>query len=254
MGRSPRIERYGTIYQISIEGKWDIFKTEEDKIKILEILEEVKEKSDFLILAYSILDNRYDFVIKCHNIPISKCMQKTNMAYTRYYNSKHNLKGTPYKGRYKSIVIEDERNLINYIWKVHRLPIENNLTTSLEEYKWTSDVLYKFNLESIVDIRYILNDLDDDRNKAIEKYIQLMEQEDMKNHIDDRDNSSGLNEILKQVCNNNHDFNLIKSGSRKSYLTEFKKEYILRSKEEGFKNNEIGKNIGITERAVRKHL
>ncbi|MDD4726187.1 MAG: transposase [Tissierellia bacterium] len=251
MGRSPRIQYYGAMYHISHEGKCNIFKEDEDKTKLLEILENVKEKSDFIVLAYSILDNRYDFLIKFHNIPVSKCMQKINMEYTKYYNSKYNHKGRPYKNRYKSIIIEDERKILDIIWEIHRIPIEERFANSLDEYKWTSDVLYKFNLESIVDIGYILNQLDDDRNKAMEEYTNLMKFDIINNckYIDKH-----LDQILKDVCNNEIDFDLIKEGSKKTYLTNLKKEYIIRCKELGYVNSQIGDNIGITDRAVRKYL
>ena len=255
MARSPSIQYYGAIYHIIHEGKGNIFSGDEDKIKLLEIIEGVKANSDFLLLAYSILDNRYDFLVKCHNIPISKSMQRINMAYTKYFNSKYKRKGTPYKDRYKSIVVENENHMLNYIWEIHRIPLVKGLVDNVEEYKWTSDALYKFNVESIVDVGYVLNDLDEDRFKAIKEYTKLMKSDNIYINKDkDNENYNYLDEILRDICKNEMDFFLIKNGSRKAYLRNLKKEYVIRSKKWGYKTCEIGENIGITARAIRKYL
>lgn len=253
MGRRPRIEYYGAIYHITIEGKDDIFKDDEDKITFLEILGELRDRCDFKVLAYCILDNKYDLLIKFHNIFISKVMQRVSMYYTRYFNLKYHRKGSPYKGRYKSTIIEDKKYLLGKIRDIHLIPMRKGYVTSMEDYKWSSDVFYRFNLESTLDIGFILDDLDDDRNLAIKRYIDYMNLGDVKIK-DERKIPCELDEILRDVCTNELDFNLIKSGSKKSYLMVFKKEYIKRCRELAFSIKDIGENIGIGERAVRKHL
>ena len=123
----------------------------------------------------------------------------------------------------------------------------------MEDYKWSSDVFYRFNLESTLDIGHILDELDDNRNVAIQKYIDNMNLEEL--GVKDKQKvPHELDKILRDICNNELDFNLIKSGSKKAYLMVLKKEYIRKSKELGFSIRDIGKNIGIGDRAVRKHL
>ena len=62
-----------------------------------------------------------------------------------------------------------------------------------------------------------------------------------------------LNEIDDQeykICL----FDLIKKNSRKSYLMKYKQEYIKECNGLGFSNMDIAFSLGVTERAVRKHL
>ena len=253
MGRGPRIQYYGAVYHITVEGKDNIFKEDEDKVTLLEILGELRNRCEFKLLAYCILDNRYNLLIKFHNIPISKVMQRVNMYYTKYFNLKYHREGSPYKGRYKSIVIEEGEDILGCIRTLHRVPIIEKYVSSMEDYKWSSDVFYRFNLETTLDIGYILDDLDDNRNVAIQKYIKSMNLEESCEE-DNQKVFHKLDEILRSVCNNELDFNMIKSRSKKAYLMVFKKEYIKKSKELGFSIKDIGKNIGISHRAVRKHL
>ena len=251
MGRKPRIEYYGAIYHMTHMGKSDIFKEEEDKLTLLGILGDMKEVFDFKLIAYCILDNQYNLLIKAYNIPISKIMHGINMNYARSYNSRYKKIGSPFKGRYKALIVSEGNGLLNTAKEIHCLPVFLKLADTIGEYKWSSDVFYRLNLESIVDIDYILNVLSIERNIGLEKYKELMSSSEK---LEDNKAKLDLDDILHDICTNNVDFDLIKSGSKKSYLMKYKLEYIKASKQLGFTCLEIGENIGITERAVRKHL
>jgi hypothetical protein len=123
----------------------------------------------------------------------------------------------------------------------------------MDEYKWSSHVFYKFNLNSILDIDYILDLLNEDRNLAIEKYTYIMNSKYKYNNEKD-ELFNRLDKILLEICNNRSDFELIKNGSKKSYLMGLKRKYINMCRNLGFSLKEIGESIGISERAVRKHL
>ena len=61
-----------------------------------------------------------------------------------------------------------------------------------------------------------------------------------------------LDEILRLVVENDEDFQLIKSGSRKRYLRDNKIKYVKRAVEAGYTFKEIGRNIGISAEAANK--
>lgn len=72
--------------------------------------------------------------------------------------------------------------------------------------------------------------------------------------LDYKKREINLDDILKKVCDNESDFDLIKNGSKKSHLMKYKEDYIRESKDLGFSSIDIGKNIGISDRAVRKYF
>lgn len=254
------------MYHISNKAFLNIFENDEDKLFFLGILSDAKDIFDFKLLAYCILDDKYHLFIKTHNIPISRVMQRVNMLYARYYNSTYKRTGHVFKGRYSSITIRNEANLINLIKYIHMLPVYENVERSVDEYKWSSDVFYRINMESIVDIDYILDIFAIERHDAIERYKEVMnsldgEMEFSKGYYDESAASinhkrQGISpdDILRRICQNDTDFQLIKEGSKKSYLMKYKEDYIKESYDLGFKIGDIGQNIRISERAVRKYL
>lgn len=177
MGRKARIEYYGATYHIVHRGnkQRDIFEDFLDKMKFLEILGEVKEIFDFYLISYCILENEYHLIIKVHNIPLSKIMHRVNTNYARYYNREYKSKGSLFKGRYKSNIIKGDNELLDMVKYLHRKPIEEGLSDSIEDYKWSSDVFYRINLQSIVNIDYLLDIMYLDRDIAITNYIEYMD-------------------------------------------------------------------------------
>ncbi len=266
MGRKPRVEYYGAIYHIRYKGGLDIFSEDEDKLQLLGILSDAKELFDFKLLAYCIMEDRYDLFIKTHNISITKVMQRVNMLYARYYNQTYMKKGPVFRGRYKSNVVKNQDMLLNVVKYIHMIPVYEKKTQSIDEYKWSSDFHYRMNIEGIVDIDFVLDILALERYDAINTYKELLSKlegeaelvkgyyDEEKDVIDKEKRHISLDDILLMVCGNESDFQLIKSGSKMSHLMKYKEDYIKESSELGFKNIDIAHNIGISDRAVRKYL
>lgn len=279
MGRRPRIEYYGAIYHIIHRGnnKSFIFEEAEEKMKLLEIIGNVKELFDFHLLAYVIMDNHYHFVIKTHNIPISQIMHRINTRYAKYYNWKKSRTGSPFETRYKSILVQNEAYFIRLIRYVHNNPVYANICDSMVKYKWSSDVFYRMNVDNLVNIEELLDMLSLDRLEAIKKYKKLMDEprEDykkLKEELEEdevigsdefreslKKESKGkktisLDDILKSICPAILDYHLIKEGSRKRYLTKYKYEYAVEAINQGYTKEEISDNINITVKAIRNVL
>ncbi|NLJ99521.1 MAG: hypothetical protein GX320_09735 [Tissierellia bacterium] len=275
MGRKSRIEYYGAIYYIIQRGnnRKPIFIEDRDKKNLLEILSETKEIYDFKIYAYVIMDNYYHFLIQTFNIPISKVMHSINTRYAKYYNSSRKRTGPVFKGRYTGILVQDESYILTLTRYIHNNPICEKICTTMENYKWSSDIFYRINMESIVDIDELLNMLSLNRTEAINKYIELMAGNSIdnsafkdiseKSHIIGTDEFKNtitnleekqpldLDQILEIACPRKEDYRLIKEGSRKRYLTKYKKIYVELGRKAGYTYEQIGNNIGVTRASAR---
>lgn len=273
MGRRPRIEYYGAIYHIIQRGnnRKPIFKRDEDKVYLLEVLSETKEIYDFKVFAYVVMSNHYHFLIQTLNIPISKIMHQINTRYAKYYNNSTGNTGPVFEDRYKGILVQDESYLIALIKYIHNNPVAAKICPTMEEYRWSSDMFYRVNMDNIVDIDELLDMLSPNRIDAIRRYAELMEEDDleyqvMKDMYEERDiigkeefiqslkeeeEVLALDEILKAACPTSVEYDLIKSGSRKRYLSKYKREYIALSRKEGYSYETIGEYIGITAAAAR---
>lgn len=262
MGRKPRIEYYGAIYNIVCIGKDNIFASDEDKTSLMRIFADVRDGMDFKLLGFCILDDRYHLLIKNYNIPISKSMQKINMMYSGYYNSGYGNRGSIFKGRYRSRILK-EYEILKELRYIHRIPVNSDKAEKSYDYKWGSDFFYMFNIDSMVDIGYVFDMLSEDRAEALIEYKRILaapdgEAELMKGYYElDKEESSNnteLDNILKGICENEIDYQLIKSGSKKSYLMKYKLDYIMEAVSKGFRKEDIGANINMSGRAVRKYL
>ncbi|GFN36772.1 transposase [Tepidimicrobium xylanilyticum] len=278
MGRKPRIQYYGAIYHIIQSGGNGVavFKEDEDKFHLLKLLNETKELYDFRIFAYVLMDNHCHFLMRTFNIPISRIMHNINTKYAKYYNSKRSNIGPVFYRRYKSILVQDESYLPNIIKYIHSKPVIANICSNMEEYKWSSDVFYRLNIGNMVDIDSLLDSFSLDRKVAIEKYVELMDSKitnykvledfyEKKPIIGSKAfirrmqgayewRKKTLDKILKDCCPTETEYNLIKSGSRKRYLTKYKLKYIKLGKDQGYTYKQIGENIGISSTSVRKIL
>ncbi|MCF6466160.1 transposase [Clostridium sp. Cult2] len=278
MGRKPRIEYYGAIYHVIQRGndRLPVFKEDKEKTYLLEILSEAKQIFDFKIYAYVIMNNHYHFLIQTFNIPISTIMHNINTRYAKYYNWKTDKTGPVFEDRYKGILVQDESYFLTLIRYIHNNPVAANICKSMEEYKWSSDVFYRMNIGNMVDIDDFLGMLSLDRKNASEKYMELMDEEitdyEALKDIYERSSIIGreefiksieeseegekttLDEILKISCPTENEFNFIKTGSRKRYLTKYKIKYIQLGKKEGYTYDQIGENIGVSGPSVRKIL
>ena len=84
-------------------------------------------------------------------------------------------KGTyVFQGRYKAILVQDERYLVGLLRYLHQNPVEANICKTVEEYKWSSDIFYRKSMKGFVNIDTVLDMLDENRKEANSKYKELM--------------------------------------------------------------------------------
>lgn len=120
------------------------------------------------------------------------------------------------------------------------------------------------NVDSIVDIDYLLGTLSTDRSTSINEYSRIMDHYPNKYEElisfysrarpEEKKTKKPLDSILREICLNEIDFDLVKKGSKKSYLMKYKKEFIEKARKLGYRSEEIGEAINISPRAVGKHI
>ena len=94
----PRIARMYSelkVYHIIIRGidKQDIFLDTYDKDKFLKIIDDTKEKYNYEVYAYCLMDNHVHLIIYDKDEMISKIMQSIEIRYVSYFNVKYDRVG-----------------------------------------------------------------------------------------------------------------------------------------------------------------
>jgi len=154
MARTARVkDEYGIYYinQVSSEDI-NLFNDNVDRDKFLSILSTSREKNDFKLYAYCLMNpNEYHLILNANGSDISKIMKEINISYAMYLNHSNNI----YKDRYKSTLIKDKENLMLIINKIHVVgkntaSIYNSYCYYNEEILITTDLIDKLDLQLIV--------------------------------------------------------------------------------------------------------
>lgn len=65
-------------------------------------------------------------------------MRHLNGVYTQRFNLKHDLDGQLFRGRYKSVLVEEDSHLLELLLYIHRNPLEAGIVADLDAYIWGS--------------------------------------------------------------------------------------------------------------------
>lgn len=273
MSRKPRFEYPGGVYHLIQRGnnREFIFKEMEDKEYLLDLIKEYREIMGFELYGYVIMGNHYHLAIRISEAPLKDIMHRINNKFSRYYNQKHKRSGHVFENRYKGILVIDDRYLLSLVRYIHQNPVSANICEKVGNYIWSSDRYYRTNnQEDIVDIDFILNMFSENRTDAIIAYkdfmdenkkedISAFEQVDVIGKVNTtmldnylKKDKKSLDEILYEVTEDKKIFNEIKLGSRKRYLSSYKRQFIEFAINANYTMKEIGENISISDAAVFK--
>lgn len=176
MPRCARKKSKSGIYHIMLRGinRQTIFEDEEDRFKFIDTLRHYKQKCEYNIFAYCLMDNHVHLVIKEGKESLEKLMKRIGVSYVYWYNWKHKRSGHLFQDRYKSAVIEDDRYLLEVIRYIHQNPLQANMITTIGEYYWSSYPEYTWQRPNIVDTNFILEMFSHNNEKARELFIEYM--------------------------------------------------------------------------------
>jgi len=178
MARSLRIEFEGAFYHILARGneRKNIFDNERDKEHFLELLRSVDIRFGAFLHSYVLMDNHYHLIVETPRGGLSRILHSLNTAYTVYFNKKHNRAGHLFQGRYKAILVEEDKYILALSRYVHLNPVLAGLVTRPEKYFWSSYRAYMKagNPEPWLRTDLILGQLSTDLNMARKRYKEFV--------------------------------------------------------------------------------
>ncbi len=169
MARPLRIEYKGAFYHVMNRGnaRQNIFKHPRDYEAFIKVLIESIKLWDIKIHAFALLPNHYHMLIETPLGNLSRAMRHINGVYTQRFNRQYNRDGHVFRGRYKSILVEEEAYLLELLRYIHRNPIKAGLSRYPEKYKWSSHKDYLGSEErQWLSTHYILSYFGKRRNRS----------------------------------------------------------------------------------------
>jgi len=146
MPRPPRIEYEGAFHHVMNRGRHSqaIYRDDDDYKIFLNTLSEVTKEYSAVIHAYCLMTNHYHLLIETPKANLSQIMKHVNGLYTQRYNRKHKKDGTLFRGRHKSILVDEDAYLLQLTRYIHRNPLEvkKKMVQTLADYPWSSYPAY----------------------------------------------------------------------------------------------------------------
>ena len=160
-----------TVCHHMVQGinKEEIFKTEDNKEKYIELLKKYYKEFKIDIIAYCIMDNHVHMLLYANDIKqISNFMKNINSIYAMYYNKKTDRVGYVFRNRFKSVPIMDRKQLYTCIKYIHMNPVKAGKVKEESDYRYSSynDYLNKTGFIHEEILKFIFNS----SNNYIEKF------------------------------------------------------------------------------------
>jgi REP element-mobilizing transposase RayT len=176
MARKLRIEFEGALYHVITRGnkKQRIFLDKEDKERFLKKLLEYKNRYNFVLYAYALMDNHVHLLIETQKIGLSKIMQGLLQSHTQWHNRKYTTVGHLFQGRYRAILCDKDDYLLLLVRYIHLNPFRAGIK-GLKKYPWTSHGLYlKGEKNELVNIEFVLTQFANNKKTAFELYSSFI--------------------------------------------------------------------------------
>jgi REP element-mobilizing transposase RayT len=144
MARKPRIDIPGSCYHVILRGNLgqNIFFSKEDQEHFYNLLQIGVERYQHRIHAFCCMSNHVHILIQTQIVSLAKIVHNLSFRYTQWINQRMNRKGHLFQGRYKAILIDMDRYLLQLVRYIHLNPVRANLTKRPEDYIWSSHLAY----------------------------------------------------------------------------------------------------------------
>jgi REP element-mobilizing transposase RayT len=140
MARPLRIEYAGAVYHVTSRGnaRADIFTDSADRQTFLLLLESVINRFNWTCHAYCLMDNHYHLLIETPDGNLSMGMRHLNGVYTQSFNRRHKRVGHVFQGRFKAVIVEKERYLLELCRYVVLNPVRAGMVSAPQKWLWSS--------------------------------------------------------------------------------------------------------------------
>lgn len=122
-----------------------IFETSGDYEYFLELLRRSARNSCVAVHAYVLMTTHFHLIVTPtseHGLP--NMMKALDGGYVRYYNKRQQRVGTLWNGRYRGVIIEDERYWLTCLRYVEQNPVRAGMVDSPDAYAWSSYSAHAF--------------------------------------------------------------------------------------------------------------
>ncbi len=134
MARKQRIEFAGAIYHVMCRGNYrkELFFKQSTAEAFERCLFETVERCDWKLHAYAIMSNHYHLAVETPEPNLVVGMKWLQSTFATRFNRLRKERGHVFQGRYKSILIGEDRPLLGLVDYIHLNPVRAGICTLAE--------------------------------------------------------------------------------------------------------------------------
>ena len=244
MPRGPRKKSVYGYYHMTARGisGQDIFEERADYIRYLHLLKRFGEETDVKICAYCLMGNHIHLLVYDKNDNISRFAQKLTGTYAMYFNTKYNRPGYLFQGRFGSVPIESDIQLLRTFRYILNNPEEGGICPK-DRYEWSSYSKYG-NPASFVDTTVLVEMLGSFEDYRA--FLDSVEDEPEKRTAVFAHNDEWAKSVIREVLNGENGMVL------KSYDAEKRDEILRMLKAKGLSIRQIARLTGISKSVIQR--
>jgi putative transposase len=147
MPRPPRIFEPGISVHVIQRGhnRMAIFRHHADYEWYLTFISEAAEQTGVLVHAFTLMSNHtHAIVTPERREALPRMMKIAGGKYTNYFNKSYTQIGSVWNGRYRALLINDERYWLTCLRYVEQNPVRANIVKEPGAYRWSSYAAHAF--------------------------------------------------------------------------------------------------------------
>jgi REP element-mobilizing transposase RayT len=136
MPRPHRVSLQDGIYHVFNRGnrRATIFLDPADFERFLELLQELGDRFGWPFFAYCLMTNHFHLVVETPEGDVSAGMHRLSFLYAQYFNRRYAVDGHVFQGRFKTVLIKSDVQLLAAIRYVLTNPVRAGITRNAEEW------------------------------------------------------------------------------------------------------------------------
>jgi putative transposase len=141
MARRPRLYLPGVSVHVIQRGnnRGSIFGDDADHEVFLAFLRAAAARYGVAVHAFALMTNHSHLIVTPGDQrALPHTMKELGARYVQYYNRKHERIGTLWTGRYRALLIDDERYWLTCLRYVEQNPVRAGIVRVPEAYRWSS--------------------------------------------------------------------------------------------------------------------
>ena len=128
------------VYHVTARGnqKAAIYLDEIDRTTFLRVLAQVVGRLDWRCLTYCLMGNHFHLLVRTPQPNLDRGMQQLKSAYAQRFNVRHERTGHLFGGRYRAILIQKDRHLLEVFRYIALNPVRDDFCGDPAEWRWSA--------------------------------------------------------------------------------------------------------------------